>query len=472
MKKYQQVAASIQHQITLGAWIAGDKLPSLREQAALTATSLATVTHAYQHLERMGIIQVRPQSGYYVSQGLSTQPAGPDTRLPFAAGSVDLSQSIFDILQASCQPGVIAFGSAFPDPGLFPHRQLNLALTRISSSATAHSVADYLPPGSLALRQAIARRYARQGIAVDADEIVITAGALEALNLSLSAVTAPGDYVIVETPCFYGALQAIQRLRLNPITVPASAGGGPDLAALEAALIQWPVKACWLMTTHQNPTGHTLSRERKQQLVALLARYAVVLIEDDVYGELYRGEIKPLPAKAWDTAGQVLHCASFSKCLVAGFRIGWVAAGRYARDIQQIQFMSTLSASSPMQLAVVEYLATQRYDAHLRRLRQTLNQRKQHAREVLAATLPGSVTIHYQPGGYFLWLELPEGLDSRQLSERALAHNISIAPGNLFTPQGTPTRFFRLNVSSVWGTAEQQAIVTLSRIINELSDEN
>ncbi|MBJ3816865.1 PLP-dependent aminotransferase family protein [Shimwellia pseudoproteus] len=439
MKKYQQVAASIQHQIALGAWLPGDKLPSLREQAALTGTSLITVTHAYQQLERQGVIQVRPQSGYYVSPTLAppvSDGPGPQAGSDSPADIQGISQAVFDVLQSSCRPGMVAFGSAFPDPGLFPHRQLNQVLTRVSSSATAYSVADYLPPGSLPLRRAIARRYAQQGIAVDAAEIVITAGALEALNLSLSAVTAPGDYVIVETPCFYGALQAIQRLRLKPVTIPSTAGEGIDMAALETALSRWPVKACWLMTTHQNPTGYSLSPEKKQHLVALLARHQVVLIEDDVYGELYDGVAKPLPAKTWDNAGQVLHCASFSKCLVAGFRIGWVAAGKYARSIQQMQFMSTLSASSPMQLAVAEYLATQRYDAHLKRLRHTLHQRKQYARALLAATLPEAVTIHCHPGGYFLWLELPPGIDSQRLSERALADNISIAPGHLFTFQG------------------------------------
>lgn len=268
------------------------------------------------------------------------------------------------------------------------------------------SVIENLPPGNAALRHAIARRYAQQGMTVSPDEIVITAGALEALNLSLQAVTEPGDWVIVENPCFYGALQALERLRLKALSVATDVKEGIDLEALAQALNDYPVKACWLMTNSQNPLGFTLSADKKSRLVALLAQHNVTLIEDDVYSELYYGREKPLPAKAWDTRDMTLHCSSFSKCLVAGFRIGWVAAGKHARRIQQLQLMSTLSTSSPVQLALVDYLSTQRYDAHLRRLRRTLAARKQQSWQALLRHLPPEVKIHHNDSGYFLWIDL------------------------------------------------------------------
>ncbi len=175
------------------------------------------------------------------------------------------------------------------------------------------------------------------------------------------------------------------------------------------------MKACWLMTNSQNPLGFTLTPQKKAQLVALLNQYNVTLIEDDVYSELYFGREKPLPAKAWDCHDGVLHCSSFSKCLVPGFRIGWVAAGKHARKIQRLQLMSTLSTSSPMQLALVDYLSTRRYDAHLRRLRRQLAERKQRAWQALLRYLPAEVKIHHSDSGYFLWLELPEPLDARRI---------------------------------------------------------
>ena len=309
---------------------------------------------------------------------------------------------------------------------------------------------------------------AQQGMTISPDEIVITTGALDALNLSLQAVTEPGDWVIVENPCFYGALQALERLRLKALSIATDVKEGIDLTALEQALQEYPVKACWLMTNSQNPLGFTLSPEKKAHLVALLEKYHVMLIEDDVYSELYFGREKPLPAKAWDRADSVLHCSSFSKCLVPGFRVGWVAAGKHARRIQRLQLMSTLSTSSPMQLALVDYLSTRRYDAHLRRLRRQLAERKQQAWQTLLRHLPAEVKIHHNDSGYFLWLELPEPLDAGVLSTQALAHHISIAPGKMFSTSGSWTRFFRFNTAWHWGEREEQAVKQLGKLIREM----
>ncbi|TPD03831.1 PLP-dependent aminotransferase family protein, partial [Escherichia coli] len=208
MKKYQQLAEQLREQIASGIWQPGDRLPSLRDQVALSGMSFMTVSHAYQLLESQGYIIARPQSGYYVAPQAIKMPKAPV--IPVTRDeAVDINTYIFDMLQASRDPSVVPFASAFPDPRLFPLQQLNRSLAQVSKTATAMSVIENLPPGNAELRQAIARRYALQGITISPDEIVITAGALEALNLSLQAVTEPGDWVIVENPCFYGALQAL-----------------------------------------------------------------------------------------------------------------------------------------------------------------------------------------------------------------------------------------------------------------------
>lgn len=262
-------------------------------------------------------------------------------------------------------------------------------------------------------------------------------------------------------------MQALERLRLKALSVATDIKEGIDLQALELALQEYPVKACWLMTNSQNPLGFTLTPQKKVRLVALLNQYNVTLIEDDVYSELYFGREKPLPAKAWDRHDGVLHCSSFSKCLVPGFRIGWVAAGKHARKIQRLQLMSTLSTSSPMQLALVDYLSTRRYDAHLRRLRRQLAERKQRAWQALLRYLPAEVKIHHNDSGYFLWLELPEPLDAGELSLVALTHHISIAPGNMFSTGENWSRFFRFNTAWQWGEREEQAVKQLGKLIQE-----
>lgn len=468
MKKYQQLAQQMTEQIAHGVWQPGDKLPSLREQVANSGMSFMTVSHAYQLLESQGRIVARPQSGYYVAPRMvaTRQTAAPAQVMPDNA--VDINTYIFEVLQASRNAAVLPFASAFPDPKLFPLPQLNRSLAQVSKTATAMSVIENLPPGNDELRHAIARRYALQGMTISPDEIVITAGALEALNLSLQAVTEPGDWVIVENPCFYGALQALERLRLKALSVATDVKEGIDLDALVQALQTYPVKACWLMTNSQNPLGFTLTPEKKARLIDILSEHNVTLIEDDVYSELYFGREKPLPAKAWDKTDMTLHCSSFSKCLVPGFRIGWVAAGKHARRIQHLQLMSTLSTSSPMQLALVDYLATKRYDAHLRRLRRQLAERKQLAWQSLMRSLPPEVQIHHNDSGYFLWLELPAGIDAGQLSASALEHHISIAPGKMFSTTDNWASFFRFNTAWGWGEREDKAVETLGHLIRQL----
>jgi len=184
MKKYQQLAEQIMEQIALDVWKPGDRLPSLREQVRHSGMSFMTVGHAYQLLESRGAIDARPQSGYYVAAKPlhSVPPPAPPV---MRDENVDINTYIFDILQASCAASVVPFGSAFPDPRLFPLQQLNRSLASVSKTATAMSVIENLPPGNANLRHAIAQRYAQQGMQVSPDEIVITAGALEALNLSL-----------------------------------------------------------------------------------------------------------------------------------------------------------------------------------------------------------------------------------------------------------------------------------------------
>ncbi len=162
---------------------------------------------------------------------------------------------MFDVLQASRDPAIVPFGSAFPDPALFPQRPLMRSLANVSHQLTPTDALHNLPPGNATLRQLLAQRYARQGITLSPDEIVITSGALEALNLSLQSLTEPGDYVVIEQPSFYGALQAIERLKLKALAIPSDTQHGIDLQQLEDALQRWPVKACWLMTTLQNPSA-------------------------------------------------------------------------------------------------------------------------------------------------------------------------------------------------------------------------
>lgn len=468
MAKYQQLVDQLREQIEANIWQPGEKLPSLRQQADQSGLSLMTVMHAYEVLESQGWILSKPQSGYYIAPRAAALRPRLATQTVERPEQTDTNSFVFDVLQATRDPAIMPFGSAFPDPELFPQRQLMRSLVKVSHNLKPTDALNNLPPGNPELRKILAQRYAQQGITISPDDIVITNGAMEALNLSLQAVTEPGDWVVIENPSFYGALQAIERLKLNAIAIASDVEQGIDFAELEQALQRWPVKACWLMTNRQNPLGFTLSNTRKEQLVALLARYGVALIEDDVYSELWIGEEKPLPAKAFDRHGDVMHCGSFSKNLVAGFRIGWVAAGRHAQRIQRIQLMSTLSTSAPMQLALADFLSTRSYDSHLKRLRQTLAKRKQLARTALRQVLPAEASISDTPGGYFLWVSLPDGINTTQLYHLALEQGISIAPGQLFSSSEDFRHCFRFNTAWPWDARAEAAVEKLGQLIKQL----
>ncbi|ADU70642.1 PLP-dependent aminotransferase family protein [Pantoea sp. At-9b] len=468
MAKYQQLVDQLREQIEANIWQPGEKLPSLRQQADQSGLSLMTVMHAYEVLESQGWILSKPQSGYYIAPRAAAARTRLATQTVERPEQTDTNSFVFDVLQATRDPAIMPFGSAFPDPELFPQRQLMRSLVKVSHNLKPTDALNNLPPGNPELRKILAQRYAQQGITISPDDIVITNGAMEALNLSLQAVTEPGDWVVIENPSFYGALQAIERLKLNAIAIASDVEQGMDFDELEQALQRWPVKACWLMTNRQNPLGFTLSNTRKEQLVALLARYDVALIEDDVYSELWIGDEKPLPAKAFDRTGDVMHCGSFSKNLVAGFRIGWVAAGRHAQRVQRIQLMSTLSTSAPMQLALADFLSTRSYDSHLKRLRQTLAKRKQLARAALRQVLPAEASISDTPGGYFLWVTLPQGINTTQLYHLALEQGISIAPGQLFSSSEDFRHCFRFNTAWPWDARAEAAVEKLGQLIKQL----
>ena len=240
---------------------------------------------------------------------------------------------------------------------------------------------------------------------------------------------------------------------------------GMDLGVLAQTLEKHPVKAVWCMTNFQNPVGASMPEAKKQALVELLARHQVPLIEDDVYAELYYSQQAPKPAKAFDTQGLVMHCGSFAKSLAPGYRIGWVAAGRFAQKIERLKLMTSLCASMPAQAAIADYLQHGGYDRHLRKLRYALEGQQANMLAAIARHFPAQTRVSQPSGGYFLWLELPEQMDALKLFHMALAQGISIAPGPIFSPTRRFGNCIRLNYGSPWHDGAEQAMETLGRII-------
>lgn len=468
MKRYEALAADIEASILNGTLSAGDKLPSVRHTGTSRGVSATTVFKAYYLLEARGHIRAKDRSGYYVTfKGIRRLP--PEAERPSTPQgesiTLDVSDHVFRILESSMSRAVVPLGSAFPSPMLFPMERLGQAMSASMRSLDPWSTVDDLTPGHGPLRKQIALRYLADGMSVAMDEIVVTNGALEALNLCLAAVTRPGDSVIVESPTFYAALQALERLGLKAIEVPTHPRDGIDIDALEQRLKRHKPAACWLMTTFQNPLGSLMPETKKRALVELLTRSGVPLIEDDVYAELYFGDKRPLPAKAFDTQGIVMHCSSFSKSLAPGYRVGWVSAGARAREIARLKLTSSLGAPLPTQMAVARYLETGAFDKHLRRLRQALEGQLANFAHGVGHHFPSGTHATRPLGGYFMWLELPRQVNALDVHQEALQRGISVAPGPIFSASEGFTNCMRLNFGHPWTIQIENALKTLGNIV-------
>ena len=360
---------------------------------------------------------------------------------------------------------MVPLGSAFPSPQLFPLDKLAKALTPQMRSLAPAQLTGHLTAGDEQLRRLIALRYGTSGLRLEPGELVITNGAMEALNLSLQAITQPGDVVVLESPTFYAALQVLERLKLRAVEVATHPRTGVDLDSLAEVLRQHPVKACWFMPQFQNPLGSLMPVEAKQAMVRLLTQHHVPLIEDDVYGELYFGHHRSPPAKAFDTEGLVLHCSSFSKSLAPGYRVGWVAAGRFAQTIQRIKLMTSLATAVPSQLAIAAYLETGGFDRHLRQMRLRLEDNASTAFRCIARYFPKGTKVTRPQGGYFLWVELPPDMDALDVHRRAVDSGISVAPGHLFSADQRFRHHLRLNYGFYEGTELATALQQLGTLL-------
>lgn len=471
MKRYEQLADDIARSIRDGLLARGEKLPSVRQASAARKVSPSTVFQAYYLLEARGLISARERSGYYVSSGTQHLPPlpEPDINSTPEATEVDVSELVFEVLESTRARKVVPLGSAFPSPLLFPMARLAKTMSACVQAMDPWRSVEDISPGDAELRKQIALRYMIDGLQVSPDEIVITNGALEGLNLCLQAVTRPGDTVLIGSPTFYAALQAIERNGLKAVDVPCHPREGIDLVAMERTLMQHKPSACWLMTNFQNPLGSLMPDDKKKDMVALLTRYNVPLIEDDVYGELYFGEQRPKPAKAFDTAGQVMHCSSFSKCLAPGYRVGWAAPGRYAKTVERLKLTTTLATSVPAQITLASYLKKGGYDKHLRALRHTLLLQQIKFVEAIERYFPAGTRLTSPSGGYFLWVKLPDGVNSLELHREALKNGISIAPGPMFSAQRGYVDYVRLNCGHLWNEEMEAAIAMLGKIVRRMA---
>jgi DNA-binding transcriptional MocR family regulator len=463
--RYQDLADFVASLVDNGTLLPGARAPSLRQISKEHRLSLSTALLAYRLLEDKGVLEARPQSGFYVAAPRRPALDVPTISRPSRkATTVTISGVAQELLEHAGNPRFVPLGCAVPSPELLAAGRLDRFLARAARTKGTEYNIYAGAKGDLTLRRQLARRAARWGRALSPDDFALTCGCTEALLLALQAVSRPGDTVAVESPTYFGLLQAIEALNLKALELSTDPNTGVDLAALERALRAKTVNICLFSSSFNNPLGCTLSEDKKRQVLRLLTRYDVPLIEDDVYGDIFFGEERPKPFFALDPKADVICCSSFSKTIAPGYRIGWIVPGRHMQRVLERKFVTTLSEPALTQVAFADYLASGGYDGHLRRIRRVFKENIERMSHVINRTFPRGTRVTRPAGGFVLWVELPRPVEARRLFVQALEKGICFAPGDAFSANGRYGNCMRLSCGFPWHPKIEGALKTLGEM--------
>lgn len=468
---YEALADRFAAAVADGTLAPGARLPSLRRVSEQYGVSIATAVQAYRVLEDRRLVDVRPRSGYFVAARRSLSLPEPEPSATAGpAREVVLPGVVREYIDALSRPNTVRLGASIPPTGLFPSQRLAALMAAIGRRRPEHAVTYAVSAGTAELRHAIARRSLDHGCTIAPDDVIVTDGCFEAIALALRAVTRRGDKVAVESPTHFTVLQILENLGLKVIEVASHPRTGVQLDALGEALEGSPdARAVVLMPSFANPLGSCMPDTHKQAAVEMCARRGVALIENDIFGEVPFGGARPLPAKAWDRDGNVMLCSSFTKTLAPGLRVGWIAPGRHRAAVHLLKRSTTYFTPSLPQLAVAQFISTAGYDRHLRQLRAMMADGARRYSEAVAALFPPGCRLTRPTGGFALWVALPPTIDAVELFHRALAHDIVLAPGPLFSNASQYRHFMRLSHAAGWSPQVEAALELVGRLAHEMA---
>ncbi len=466
--RYERLADEFAGLIADGVLRRGERLPSVRRLAEEKRVSVSTAVQALRQLELRGLVEARPQSGFFVrSRPPAAPPASPRTTAD-APVVVDLNQRLIEVLHTNQRPGIVPLGAALPAAGLLPvgalHRRYASVARRHPQLLEGCSHTDINDP--LLVRQLVKRSLAWGG-PLEGTEIVVTNSCTESLSLCLRAVTRPGDTVAVESPAYYVMLQLLESLGLRALEIPCDPQTGLSVPALDLATRDDQVAVVLLVPNASNPLGSVMPDSAKRRLVELMAARRVPVIEDDIYGDLCFATQRPWPLKAFDTTGNVMLCASYSKSLSPSLRIGFVAAGKYQRAVALQKMLASGGTNPITQRVLAETLEAGSYERQVRGLRRHFQGQVEQMMGAVARHFPAGTRMATPQGGFVLWVELLEEVDTARLWQRAIAAGIAFVPGDLFSPSGLYRNCLRLNCGNPWSDAIDSAVQRLGGLIGQ-----
>ena len=463
---YERVARLVESQISSGALRTNERIPSVRSMSRTAKVSVSTVVQAYLHLENIGLIEARPQSGFYVRPPDPRVLPEPRPRVARSRRPASIATEVLDTCrEALARTDIVPLNGAFTSPALYPNQRLNNLMREVLRDHPTNAGECILPPGHEELRRQLAKRMAAAGAPADPAHIVVTGGTMDAITHAMKVICKPGDTVLVESPTYFGLLQAIEHMNLKVVEVPNHPTSGIDVDAVRQVARTTRLAAAVLMPNFNNPAGSLTPDDAKREIVQTLTGIEVPIIEDDIYGDLHFGSVRPVSMRAFDEAGLVISCGSVSKTIALGYRIGWAVTPQFHTDIARAKFFSSVACPTLQQLVLARYYASGGYDRYLRRVRTSLSVNAQHAIDAIARHFPEGTRVARPAGGVVLWVELPRNVDGAELFRTALASRIGVAPGVVFSAKADYRNYIRLSCGLPWTPTLERAIEKLGRLI-------
>ncbi|HEX6432077.1 MAG TPA: PLP-dependent aminotransferase family protein [Niastella sp.] len=446
---YTEIVNGIAGQIRTGVLKAGDRLPSVRMLCQEHGISMNTAKRVFLELEAQSLIDSKPQSGYFVSHLPYLKLPLPDVSRPSSiAHDSEPNELISKVYANMGRADLTLFSIGVPSGDLLPLAKLQKEIIQ-ATRALREGGTEYEPlAGNVNLRRMIAIRSLAWGGNLHENDLITTNGGMNALSFCLMALGKPGDTIAMESPCYPGILQLAVSLGFKVLELPTHPVTGIEIAALQKAIPR--INLCLLVPNFNTPLGSCMPDEQKKEVVELLNRHNIPLIEDDIYGDLYFGTQRPKCCKSFDKKGNVLWCSSVSKTLAPGYRVGWVAPGKYKEKLLKLKLVHSISSGTIVQEAVGNFLKTGRYENHLRQLRRTLQNNYQNYVQAIAQYFPADTRTSSPQGGLALWVAFNKAIDTTELYDLAIKKHISIAPGRMFTLQDQFENCMRLCIGLPW----------------------
>ena len=460
---YVQIANNFEHQIKNDLLKVGDKLPSLRTICLERGVSLSSVSQAYLELESRGLIESRPRSGYFVSYAHKHFRDVPSTTQPKLTNASEDPEEIINTITVNAERANIFLSSGVPALSLLPVAKLNKGMIQAIRSLPDNGI-HYERYGNPKLKQQIARRSLLWGGNLREEEIVTTSGCMDALAFCILSLAKKGDTIAVESPTYFGILQLAKNSGLKVMELPTNPVTGVEMEALEKAMKKSEIKLCLLVTNFNNPLGSSMPDAHKKAVAKLSEKYNVPVIEDDLYGDLYFGDHRPRTCKSYDESGMVLWCGSFSKTLAAGYRVGWVAPGKFLEKIKRAKHYHSISCNSIAHETIANFLENDRYENHLRKLRQTLYRNTLQFHRLIGEYFPEDTKVSRPTGGFHLWVELNKRTDTVELYNKVIQHKISFTPGKMYTLRNQYNNCLRLSTGLVLDDKVEAALKLVGRL--------